>query len=334
MSEPLRRTRCGDCAGEVGAVLEPRTTRPLVLHALIVAGLLLSAACSAGPPSEAAAPEASSAVVVTSFSFPESEVLAEIYAQALEHVGVPVRRELDLGPRELVQPALRQGLVDVVPEYLGSALSSVAPHTPVDTRDPAAVRLALERALSGWGLRVLTPAAASDQNGLVVTSETADRLGLHTISDLRGKEQKLTLAAPPECPIRPYCLQGLRGVYGLRFARFLAFETETQRVSALNEGVADVALLFTTDGYLATGDLVLLRDDRRLQPVENVVPIVSARAVERYGGRVASTLDAVSARLDTASLVFLNWRVSVAGNDVAGEARGWLRRHGLLTRPA
>jgi osmoprotectant transport system substrate-binding protein len=315
-------------------VLEPRTTRPLVLHALIVAGMLVSAACGAGPRSEAAAPEAFPAVVVASFSFPESEVLAEIYAQALEHVGVPVRRELNLGPRELVQPALRQGLVDVVPEYLGSALSSLAPQAPVDTRDPAAVRSALERALSGWGLRVLAPAAASDQNGLVVTSETADRLGLHTISDLHGKEQKLTLAAPPECPIRPYCLQGLRSVYGLRFARFLAFETETQRVTALNERVVDVALLFTTDGHLATGDLVLLRDDRGLQPAENLVPIVTSRAVERYGDRVVRALDSVSARLNTASLVFLNWRVTVAGKDVAGEARGWLRRHGLLTRPA
>jgi osmoprotectant transport system substrate-binding protein len=245
-----------------------------------------------------------------------------------------VQRELNLGPRELVQPALQQGFVDVVPEYLGSALSGAAPGAPVDTRDPVAVRSALERSLAGWGLRVLAPAAASNQNGVVVTRETADRLGLRTISDLRGKDQRLTLAAPPECPIRLYCLQGLRSVYGLRFARFLAFETETQRVTALDERVVDVGLLFTTDGHLATGDLVLLRDDRGLQPVENVVPIVTSRAVERYGDRVVRTLDSVSARLDTASLVFLNWRVTVAGKEVAGEARGWLRRHGLLTRPA
>jgi osmoprotectant transport system substrate-binding protein len=314
-------------------MLQPKTKRPLVLRALIVAGMLVSAACSAGPQSQTPAPKPSSAVVVASFSFPESEVLAEIYAQALEDAGVPVRRELDLGPRELVQPALRQGLVDVVPEYVGSALSSVAPQARVDTRDPEAVRSALERSLSGWGLRVLSPAAASNQNGLVVTRETADRLGLRTISDLRGRDQKLTLGAPPECPTRPYCLQGLRRVYGLRFARVMAFDTETQRVTALDERVVDVAVLFTADGHLATGDLVLLRDDRSLQPAENVVPIISSRAVARYGDRVVRTLDAVSARLNTPSLVFLNWRISVEGKNVAAEARGWLRRHGLLTRP-
>ncbi len=315
-------------------MLQPRTKRPLLLRALIVAGILVSAACSTGSQNETPVQEPSPAVVVASFSFPESEVLAEIYAQALEQAGVPVRRELNLGPRELVQPALRQGLVDVVPEYLGSALSSVARQAPVDKQDPAAVRSALERSLSGWSLRVLSPAAASDKNGLVVTRETADRLGLRTVSDLRGRDRRLTLGAPPECPTRPYCLQGLRSVYGLRFAHFLPFDTETQRVTALNEQVVDVALLFTTDGHLATGDLVLLRDDRRLQPAENVVPIVTSRAVGRYGDRLVRTLDSVSARLDTASLVFLNWRVTVAGKEVAGEARGWLRRHDLLTRPA
>jgi osmoprotectant transport system substrate-binding protein len=301
---------------------------------LIVAGMLVVGSCATGRQSETPAPGPASAVVVASFAFPESGVLAEIYAQALEHVGVPVRRELNLGPRELVQPALRQGLVDVVPEYLGSALASVAPEARVDTQDPAAVRSALARSLSAWGLRVLAAAPASNQNGLVVRRETADRLDVRAVSDLRGTAQRLSLAAPPECPMRPYCLQGLRDVYGLRFAHFLAFETETQRVTALNEHVVDVALLFTTDGHLATGNLVLLRDDRGLQPAENVVPIATSRAVERYGDRVVRTLDAVSARLDTASLVFLNWRVSVAGKDVTGEARGWLRRHGLLTPSA
>jgi osmoprotectant transport system substrate-binding protein len=102
-------------------------------------------------------------------------------------------------------------------------------------------------------------------------------------------------------------------------------------VAALEQQLVDVALVFTTDGHLATGDFVLLRDDRRLQPVENVVPVVSARAVERYGQRVVRALDAVSAELTTQNLVFLNWRVEVAGKPVQAEARGWLRRHGLLT---
>jgi osmoprotectant transport system substrate-binding protein len=313
---------------------EGQTRRRDLLRALIAAGVLACAGCRSDQRAEAPTPEPGSAVVVASFSFPESRVLAEIYAQALEHAGVTVRRELNLGPRELVLPALQQGLVDVVPEYLGSAFSSVSPGARVDVRDAAAVRSALDRSLTRWGLRVLQPAAASNQNGLVVTRATAARLGLRTVSDLRGKAKRLTLGAPPECPARAYCLPGLRDVYGLRFGHFMPFETQTQRVTALEQQVIDVALLFTTDGHLATGELVLLVDDRRLQPAENVVPIVSSRAVERHGDRVARALTAVSARLDSASLIFVNWRVSVAGKDIVGEARGWLRRHELVTLPA
>jgi osmoprotectant transport system substrate-binding protein len=112
----------------------------------------------------------------------------------------------------------------------------------------------------------------------------------------------------------------------------VAYDRETQRVTALEEGLVDVAVVFTTDGLLAARDLVLLADDRGLQPAENVVPVVSDRAVDRYGPQVVDTLDAVSAQLDRASLTFLNWRVEVAGGSARSEARGWLLRHGLLPR--
>lgn len=273
------------------------------------------------------------AVVVASFNFPESELLAAIYGLAIEHAGIPVRMQLDLGPRELVQPALQQGLVDVVPEYMGTALTSLGPVTGVTMQDQAAVRDALTRAYARWHVRVLQPAAAQDQNGFAVTRGTASRFHLRTVSDLGPVALRLTIGGPAECPNRQYCLVGLRTVYGLRFAKFLPFDTEQQRVAALGDGVADVVVLFTTDGYLATGDFVLLADDRRLQPAENVVPVVSAKTVARYGTRLVDALDAVSARLTTKGLIFLNWRVTVAGKDVLAEAHGWLQRQGILPRP-
>ena len=272
------------------------------------------------------------AVVVASFNFPESELLAAIYGLAIRHAGIPVRLQLDLGPRELVQPALEQGLVDVVPEYLGTALASLQPDAGVPMSDPAAVRGALARALARWHVQVMKPAAAQDQNGMVVTGATARRLGLRTVSDLRRVAGRLTLGGAPECPDRPYCLPGLRRVYGLGFARFLPFDTEAQRVTALEEGVVDVAVLDTTDGNLATGDLVLLSDDRHLQPAENVVPVITGNAIARYGKRLVNAVDAVSAQLTTRALLFLDWRVEVAGNDVQAEARAWLERHGILPR--
>jgi osmoprotectant transport system substrate-binding protein len=299
--------------------------------------LALLAACQPGTSRTAAAGRDASAqdhaVVVASFNFPESELVAAIYGLAIRHAGIPVRLELGLGPRELVQPALEQGLVDVVPEYLGTALTSLRPLAGLAMSDPAAVLAVLDRTLAPRHLRVLTPAAAQDQNGIVVTEVTARRLHLGTVSDLRRVAGRLTLGGSPECPDRPYCLPGLRKAYGLHFARFLPFDTETQRVIALREGVVDAAVLDTTDGNLAAGDLVILTDDRHLQPAENIVPVITSRALARYGKRLADPVDMVSARLTSKALLFMDWRVEVSGAGVTAEARAWLERHGILPRP-
>lgn len=299
--------------------------------ALGLAAFVAVAACSGSEPEAPAGRAAGSEVVVASFNFPESELLAEIYAGALEAAGTPVRRELGLGPRELVQPALLQGLVDLVPEYLGTALASLDPAAVADPADAVAVRRRLGDVAERLGLSALEPAPAANQNGIAVTRATAARLGARTLSDLAAAGG-LALGGPPECVRRPYCQPGLERVYGLRFDRFVSLPTERQRVTALREGVVDAAVMFTTDGELATGDLVLLEDDRRLQPVENVVPLVSRAAAARHGTRLVEALAAVSARLTSDNLTFLNWRVAVAGNDAGAEARGWLARHGLLRR--
>ncbi len=305
--------------------------------AAIVAGLValtLLASCTESRPGVEDTQRRGAEVVVASFNFPESALLAEIYARAIEAAGIPVRREVDLGPRELVQPALLAGLVDVVPEYLGTALASLQPSAGVAPTDAAAVRERLARALEGRGVRVLDAAPAQNQNGVVVSRETAERHRLRAVSDLATIARGMTLGGPPECPQRPYCGEGLQRVYGLLFEQFVPLGSEQQRATALADGVVDVAVMFTTDGRLATGDLVLLQDDRALQPSENVVPLVTDRSVQRYGVRLADTINAVSARLTTNSLRFLNWRTSIAERDVATEARGWLERQSLVRPPS
>jgi osmoprotectant transport system substrate-binding protein len=312
----------------------PRRRGHTALAVCLLAVVLL-AACQSGTRTTAGRGASASGgpVVVASFNFPESELLAAIYGLAIGHAGIPVRLELGLGPRELVQPALEQGLVDVVPEYLGTALTSLRPRAGLAMSDPAAVRPALARALARWHVQVMTPAPAQDQNGIVVTGATARRLGLRKVSDLRRAAGRMTLGGSPECPGRTYCLPGLRTVYGLGFAGFLPFATEAQRVTALRQGVVDVAVLDTTDGNLAAGDLVLLSDDRHLQPAENVVPVIRSSALARYGKRLSEAVDAVSAQLTSPALLFMDWRVEVAGNGVTAEARGWLERHRFLPRP-
>ena len=306
--------------------------RLAVLAAPFLALTLLAACQQAPPPGQRAAGNGGT-VVVASFNFPESELLAAIYGLAIRQAGIPVRLELDLGPRELVRPALEQGLADLVPEYVGTALNSMQPGAKVAWADPAAVRNALAVAFAGWHIQVLTPAAAQDQNAVVVTRATAARLHLRTVSDLRRVAGRLTIGGTPECPKRPYCLPGLRSVYGLEFAAFEPFDTLPQRVTALLDGVVDVAMLTTTDGNLAAGSLVLLADDRHLQPAENVAPVVTDSATARYGERLTGVLDEVSSRLTTNALLFLNWRVQVAGDDVVAEARAWLERQAILARP-
>lgn len=298
----------------------------------LVAGLLPAARRRRAPSPERTGAAPPGAVVVASFNFAESALVAEMYSLALERAGVPVRREPRLGPRELVHPALFAGLVDVVPEYLGTAAASVAPGA-ADPADAQALRRALVDALEPRGAQVLEPAPAQNQNGFAVLRSTAERLGVLAVSDLAPLAGRLTLGGPPECPRRPFCGEGLATVYGVHFARFLPFEGEQQRIAALQQEVVDVAVVFSTDGHLATGEVVLLEDDRRLQPAEHVVPVVSRRAAARHGAAFTGALDAVSSRLTSNSLTFLNWRVSVEGRDVAAEARGWLRREGLLPRP-
>jgi osmoprotectant transport system substrate-binding protein len=287
---------------------------------------LTACSTSAGPPAQ----PAPHALVVASFNFDESRIVAEIYAQALEDHGIPVHRELDLGSRELVLPALRQGLIDVVPEYLGTLLDTAARGPRSDQSDPALLRGLLNTVLEPWRLQGLEPAAASDQNALVVTRTTADERSLGAISDLAPIAAELTLGGPPECPTRERCLPGLEEAYALRFKEFRPFNGARLVRQALLDGVVDVGVLFTTDGFLAGDDLVLLTDDRHLQPPENVIPVVRTKAVASSGA--VAVLNEVSAALTTSDLRFLNWRVSVAGGTAASEARGWLIRHGIVDR--
>ena len=311
-----------------------RWSRTLLTVAAAAVMFGASASCALG--GTTATPPArtpGTAVVVASFNFPESELLAATYALGLMNAGIPARLRPGLGPREFVQQALAEGVVDVVPEYLGSALTSLEPVVAAAMSDPVAVRRELVRTIARRQVQVLQPAAAQDQNGLMVTRATAARLRLRKVSDLAPIAPGMVLGGRPECPQRPYCLPGLNRLYGLAFARFVPLVSEHDRIDAIKQGEVDVVVTGTTDGHLATGDFVLLADDRRLQPAENIVPVVRTAAVTQYGARLTDALDAVSARLTSDDLIFLNWRVTVVGGNVLAEARTWLERQGILPEP-
>jgi osmoprotectant transport system substrate-binding protein len=298
----------------------------LCLTAVFVA--LVGCSSTTAPPKSSSA-LSDNAITVGSFNFDESEVLAEIYSQALEGGGVRVERAFGLGPRELVAPALSRGLIEFVPEYAGTALLFASLGQQIATIDAQQTRDSLVQTLAKSHVTALEPAPAQSANTFVVTAETANRERLQTLSDVARVAPKLTFGGPPECPSRPQCLEGLERVYRLNFKAFVRLDTGgpvTRR--ALQDGYVDIALMFTTDPAILRDGLVELSDDRRLQPSENVIPLLRTETVARFGPEMVNLIDSVSARLTTAAVTDLNAQVASGMSDAA-VATGWLEAEGL-----
>jgi osmoprotectant transport system substrate-binding protein len=283
------------------------------------------------PPSGEGAPGRPGAlIVVGSFDFPESVLLADIYGGALAARGFPVRIQPDLGSRELVDPALMSGLIDLVPEYAGSAVQFFSLGRVAATSDVAATNRALARLAAGQNLLTGRPAAAQDSNAIVVTAATAARYHLRSVADLAGVASRLVFGGPPECPGRAYCLPGLKRIYGLHFREFVPLDAGGPlTLQALEAGNIDVALLFSTDPGIGARHLVVLADDRGLQPAENVTPLLRGDVAARFGARLIAVLNMVSARLDTGSLRALDAQVELGGQDPDRVAGDWLREQHL-----
>jgi osmoprotectant transport system substrate-binding protein len=307
-----------------------RAIGPVVLAALCSACV---SSTSRGPPaSQNVAGSQDDAIVVGSFDFPESVLLAEIYGGALAAGGFPVRIEPNLGSRELVDPALMSGLIQVVPEYAGSALEFASLGRQTATSGVGATNRALAGLLAGRGLIVADPAAAQDSNAIVVTAATAGRYRLRSIADLAAVAPRLAFGGPAECPGRAYCLPGLERVYGLRFRQFTPLDAGGPlTLQALEHGDIDAALLFSTDPAISARHLVVLADDHSLQPAENITPLVRRDVVARFGPRVLDVLNGVSARLSTDALRGLDGQLELSGQDPRQAAAGWLRAQGLAT---
>jgi osmoprotectant transport system substrate-binding protein len=294
----------------------------------MLSAVMLVAACSEqGDPAPAPVPD--NAIRVGSFDFSESRVLAAIYAGAMRGRGYEVVRVSDGATREIMQPALRQDLVDLLPEYLGTGLNFA---TLGDAVPKAAARAhdRLSEALSDDGIEVLDYSQAEDVNEFVVSATTAEELGLETISDLHDVADELVFGGPPECMARETCLLGLEDVYDLEFESFVSLDPGGPLTeSALSGGEVDVAVMFSTSPALSDPGYVALKDDRRLQPPENVVPVVRTSTIKDNEG-VDDVIDLVSARLTTADLRRLNELVDSGTLTVTEAAERWLEEDEML----
>jgi glycine betaine/choline ABC-type transport system substrate-binding protein len=265
-------------------------------------------------------------VTVGSANFPESTLLAEIYAQELEAKGYRVTRRFGLGEREAYLGEVESGNVDVIPEYRGALAASLdGAGDPVSAADVDAV---LRDDLPPR-LQLLNSSAAEDKDSVTVTKKTADRYGLRSIRDLKPVADEIVMGGPPEFQTRHQGLVGLRGTYGLGFRSYQPFATSDQdtMVRQLEKNVIQAADLFTTEPAIAENGFVVLTDPEHLFSAQNITPLVYRSALSATG---RAALDAVSARLTTADLLAMNIRAQVNKVDVAVVARDWLRRIGLI----
>lgn len=299
--------------------------RATVVALTAVLGLSL-AACGSNPVSSPSNSGGSgSPVVVGSASFGESEVLAEIYAGALNARGIKATTKLDIGAREAYIGALKDGTISLFPEYTGNLLTYFKP----DAKEvaPDAVLTALKAALPD-SLEVLNPSAAEDKDSLNVTRETASKYDLKTIADLKNIPH-LRLAANPEFKTRSYGIPGLESVYGITGISFTPISDGggPATLRALTSGQVDVADIYSTTSSIVSNHLVTLEDPQHLIAAQDVIPLIRK---DKDTAKITEVLNEVSSKLTTAGLLQLNALFDGSSKpSAASVAQGWLKANGF-----
>ncbi|QGV79274.1 ABC transporter substrate-binding protein [Streptomyces ficellus] len=276
-------------------------------------------------------------LVVGSAGFTEANVLAELYAQVLKDAGFATSIKT-VENRELYEPALEKGEIDVVPEYAATLAEflnakvngpKAVEEKPVASSDVTATVTALEKLAGPRGLKVLPAGEAVDQNAFAVTREFAEKNKLKTLSDLGASGLKVKIAAGDECEIRPFCAPGLKKTYGVDVAGIDPKGVgTTQAKQAVKDGTDQLVLTTTTDATLDAFGLVLLEDDKKLQNADNVLPVVHAK--DAGSAEVATALNKITKTLTTEDLVELNKKVDAERAKPADVAKAYLESKGLI----
>ncbi len=297
------------------------TSRSVRAAAAAAAAALVLTACG-GDPTEGD----SGSIIVGSAAFNENEVIAEIYAQALEAEDVTVERQMQIGAREAYIPALENGEIDLIPEYTGNLLLYFDTESTATTAEE--VDEALDDALPEK-LETLDEAQAENKDSYNVTSELSESEGITSIGDL-AKLGTVRVGGNPEFETRSYGVPGLQDVYGVEDVEFepISDSGGPATVKALVDGDVDVANIYSTTPAIVANDLVTLEDPENLIAAQNVVPLINE---DKASDEVEDVLDRVSAELTTEDLLALNERVD--GDEKAAPAtaaKEWLEEKGLI----
>ena len=304
-----------------------RTRKGLAGLAGVAVAAIALAGCASSDPlgggtsqSEGGSDGSDGTIVVGSQAYYSNEIIAEIYAQALEGEGLTVERQFNIGQRDAYIPLLEDGSVSLFPEYSGNLLQFFDEETTARTADE--VYAALPDALPE-GLEVLEQSTASDQDSYTVTKAFADQYDVTTIADLANVDVPLTLGGNAELAERPYGPTGLASTYNVEVAFSATGDTTVEDLVA---GTVNIANVYTADPRIQTDDLVVLEDPEGLFLASNVVPVVTSDAADR----VADVINAVSAALTPEALVALNVQSTVDQESSADIATAWLEENGLI----
>jgi osmoprotectant transport system substrate-binding protein len=305
---------------------------------LAVGAALVLSGCSSGskpaPTGSGGSEPPADTLSVAAYNFGESQIIANLYVGALNATGQPAEVRT-LTNREIIIPAVEKGDMQIVGDYAATLTEFLnkqvnGPDAPAKASPDLSTTMKNLRELADQqGLTVLEPADAANQNAFAVRKDFAEEHSLKTISDLAAysKDNPVVVGGPPECPQRPFCLQGLKAAYGLNVAEFRSLDAGGPLTkSALKQGSIDVGLVLTSDGALDQFGLVILEDDRNLQATDNIVPVVNS---ENASQKVTDTLNKVSAKLTTEALQELNYAVDWKREDPATVADAWLTVNGL-----
>ncbi|MBV7412700.1 ABC transporter substrate-binding protein [Dermabacteraceae bacterium TAE3-ERU27] len=290
------------------------------------APLLLLTACGGGDPLAKNSPQSPAAgdeIVIGSQQYYSNEIIAELFAQVLEANGTKVKRQYQIGQREVYLPELKSGAIDLMPEYGGNLLQFLDPKETA--KSPEEIQAALQKVLPE-GIRALPFAEASDQDSFVVTKETAQQHSLSSLADV-SRMGPVTIAANSELNKRPYGPSGLKEVYGID-ATVQPVEDSggPLTVKALLDGSVNLANIYSADPSIAENGFVVLQDPKLLVLPQRVTPLASQKVTAEQAEQVGRVISA----LDSASLIALN-RDSVKSQAPSSEvASRWLKEKGLL----
>ena len=291
----------------------------------LVGALTLAGCASTYPldPSPGTGSNTNSTIVIGSQDYYSNEIIAEIYAQALEGAGYTVNRQFRIGQREVYIPEIEAGRIDLFPEYTGPLLQYWNANTKARLADDVYAELATA---TPNGLRVLNQSAATDQDAYTVTKEFAEKWHLTTIEDLKGVTVPLTLGANSEGENRPNGPKGLQNTYGIK-AGFTPIEDSggPLTVKALKDGDIQLALIYTADPTIAMNGLVSLKDTKGLFLASHVVPLASKNIDEK----AAAIINAISAAMTPETLVTLNARSITEQLPATTIAKDWLAKQNL-----